>query len=126
MLQLPDIETASGGKVPVLLSDMLGAAKLCYTAGELADHLEGVVTLLQREERYRVMLVDSLPDNVNILVKDGTGALVFTSTPPSTAFAIREQALTASIWEYLRRAAAMPEQDNTIENLQRYIAALRA
>ena len=63
---------------------------------------------------------------INLQVKGATGALVYPSAPPGTAFVISEQTLTASIYEYLRRTIKTSDRAETIRRLGEYIKALTA
>ena len=126
ILHLPDPETVRSGGAVFPMWDFFGSNPLHYRPEELAAHLTNTIRLLQQEEGYRVILTDAPGEGINLQVKGATGALVYPSAPPGTAFVISEQTLTASIYEYLRRTIKTSDRAETIRRLEEYIKALTA
>lgn len=123
LLHLPDLAAVKAGKLLVPLGDLFGAPELAYTPAELAAHLRAMITQMRKFPTYRVILTDHLPPSPIMLCKESVGAIILPDAPPSTVFHIQEEAMTASIWAYLTRAADQESRD-PVKALEPYIAAL--
>ncbi len=103
VIKLPNIEDVIGEKVKISFSDMLHGAAAYYTEIEYIEHLENIICLLEKYEKFHIQLIGQSPRNsYMVYAKEDIGTLVARTTAPPVVLAINEDNLTAAFWDYLR------------------------
>ena len=123
LLHLPDPQAAAWG-LPLPLADLLNVPDAQRDPHRLRDQIASIPQRMNRLSGYRAILSQSLPANVGVLARGREEVILFTSAPPSTAFAITEARLTSALWDYLQRAASPSDQKQTPRRLERWLKAM--
>lgn len=90
-------------KILIPASDLFGCKELYYTMDEYKLHLENIENLLEHNKDYGFEYIeDEELASVTICGKEDVGVLITKDDLMSTAFAFREQNITAAFWTYLK------------------------
>lgn len=80
---------------------MLGVADISLTEAQHAAHLQHVLSLLETDKNYELVLSDGIVSHTAILAKQNVGVLMVNKKPPYCAFAFDKQNMVEAFWDYL-------------------------
>ena len=132
IISLPEPEKVAAGELKVSLAGMLAGGPAYYTAEEYAVHLENILELLEKYDKFNVRLASGTEkDSYMVLVKEDVGAIVAKTTTPPVALAIAENNMGAALWDYLINITGSTEalsrsREDSRKKLSDYVSALRA
>ena len=76
---------------PALHTAMLSVADISLTEAQHAAHLQHVLSLLETDKNYELVLSDGIVPHTAILAKQNVGVLMVNKKPPYCAFAFDKQ-----------------------------------
>lgn len=131
IIRLPDPEMVTEGKVRVAFSLILNGDVVCYMPEEYLRHLEHLVFLLKRFERFHVCLTKSAEDEgYMVYAKEDLGVIVAKISAPPIVLAMQEGNLNAAFWDFLQnmlheKSCCEQDRARVLEKLEEYTKKLR-
>ena len=95
---------------PALHTAMLGVADISLTEAQHAAHLQHVLSLLETDKNYELVLSDGIVPHTAILAKQNVGVLMVNTKPPYCAFAFDKQNMVEAFGIIFRISKKIAEQ----------------
>ena len=89
---------------------MLGVADISLTEAQHAAHLQHVLSLLETDKNYELVLSDGIVPHTAILAKQNVGVLMVNTKPPYCAFAFDKQNMVEAFGIIFRISKKIAEQ----------------
>jgi len=127
IIGIDDLDKILEGKVEIENAGIKSLHGLKYTVEEYIEHLKNIVSLLKTYENYSIAFNKGNYDEYRLYVKEDFGVIVDKITEPHVAFAIKEDNMTASFWDFMNDVLKerMICKINAINRLEALIRELR-
>jgi hypothetical protein len=124
IMSLAPLEDLYAGKVR-----FLNNAASVYTPQSYRLHLEEIVRLLEKYDRYNVVLTDRYPLHCDLYAKEAHSSFLFMLDPPYLIMEIVSPSMIYALWEYLEQVesnghSAQTNKQHTLYVLREYIKKL--
>ena len=101
ILSLPNIDTLKTKDIFELPIDICCDGPYEFTKTQYIDHLKTIISLLEKYEKYHVLLNINTNENCIIYSKKEIGTIITRKSIPSIIFAIKEPEMNNLFWNYL-------------------------
>lgn len=128
-IALPSVEQVLAGKVYLDLSDLFINTEIFYLPEEFSLHIKHLITLLD-DDNYNFIPINKSPySNIQICVKEGTGAIVKKTDNPTTVFWFSHPLMCSALCEYIEvvgqnNCFLTSEKGEIIKMLNDFIASI--
>ncbi len=99
----PAEEHIAEGRIPVLLSELLGSSPAYYTLDEYVAHIENIIELSDLYPNYHIMVTDSFAENIVLFCKKNAGVILARAGTPPISLVLTHQNTADAFSEYLQR-----------------------
>lgn len=100
IMTLATPEMLRQGKVPCSVD-----SSIYYTLDEYRKHLSNIIDMLERYEKYNVVLTDKYKLGCGLAAKEGVSSQIFRTEEPKVVLDIESDQMLLAVWEFLCCAA---------------------
>jgi hypothetical protein len=128
---LADPALVNTGKMLVSASRLLHEEPIYYTPEEYYLHLERIISLMEQNENYNVVIGKESSESVSYGVYEGYSAMIMRTKHPFTIYEVREQRYVNALYEYLMHIAyptgsdKLNQRRNTLNQLKTYLNKIK-
>jgi hypothetical protein len=102
---LPDKEALLSGRARINMAEMCIDLPLPYSDGEFSEHIAAIIRIMEENENYSVYnLKDNPYNNIQVIFKEKTGAVIIRDEEPTLALWLEHEAACGAFKAYFETA----------------------